>query len=76
MSVPRDEPSCQCRPTGALSVREQALLCVEDVLAGVGDLIDRMEPVAPAVDVVDGYGAVVIRGESERFGLGVRDDLI
>ena len=76
MSVPRDEPSCQCRPTSALSVREQALLGVEDVLAGVGDLIDRMEPVASAVDVVGGYGAVVIWGEPERFGLGVRDDLI
>lgn len=47
MSVPRDEPSCQCRPTGALSVREQALLGVEDVLAGVGDLIDRMDLLPP-----------------------------
>lgn len=74
--VPRDEPRRQCWPTSVLAVREQALLGVEDVLAGVGDLIDWLESVALAVDVVGGYGAVVVRGEPERFGFGVCDDLI
>src|SRR5699024_10097336 len=33
-------------------------------------------PVALALDVVRGYGTVVVRGEPERFGFRVRDDLI
>src|SRR5699024_11003184 len=75
-SVPRDEPRGQRWPAAVLAVSEEALLGVEDVLTGVSDLIDRLEPVALTLDVMSGYGTIVVRGEPQRFGFGVRDDLI
>ena len=61
--VPGHQPCPQRWPGLVVAVGEETLLGVEDVLAGVGDLIDGLEPVALVLYVVRGHGPVVDRGE-------------